>query len=153
LCARTLCSRSLRWLLFGAECGSVSCLAARICFLCVYNVLLRGHICHALCVAFSNSFVSVVGAQILRAQYSLSGIEWSGVSPGAKHLIRSLMTLRADQRYTVQQALRHPWLHGIPYAPTPGMGAGGREAECAAVAAAGLTWQSGCSCTCEHRSR
>jgi hypothetical protein len=93
----------------------------------VYNVLLRGHICHALCVAFSNSFVSVVGAQILRAQYSLSGIEWSGVSPGAKHLIRSLMTLRADQRYTVQQALRHPWLHGIPYAPTPGMGAGGEK--------------------------
>jgi hypothetical protein len=78
-------------------------------------------------VAFSNSFVSVVGAQILRAQYSLSGIEWSGVSPGAKHLIRSLMTLRADQRYTVQQALRHPWLHGIPYAPTSGMGAGGEK--------------------------
>jgi hypothetical protein len=34
------------------------------------------------------------------------------------------MTLRADQRYTVQQALRHPWLHGIPYAPTSGIGAG-----------------------------
>jgi hypothetical protein len=37
------------------------------------------------------------------------------------------MTLRADQRYTVQQALRHPWLHGIPYAPTSGIGAGGEK--------------------------
>jgi hypothetical protein len=56
--------------------------------------------------------------QILRAQYSLSGIEWTGVSPGAKHLIRSLMTLRADQRYSVQQALKHPWIQGIPYVPS-----------------------------------
>lgn len=44
-------------------------------------------------------------------------MEWEGISPGAKHLIRSLMTLQVEHRYTVQQALKHPWICGIAYAP------------------------------------
>ena len=57
--------------------------------------------------------------QILRARFSLSGIEWTGVSPGAKHLIASLMKLRVEDRLTVQDALRHPWICGVSYVPAP----------------------------------
>lgn len=45
-------------------------------------------------------------------------MEWEGISPGAKHLIRSLMTLQVEHRYSVQQALKHPWICGIAYVPT-----------------------------------
>ena len=50
--------------------------------------------------------------QIEHGQYTLSGPEWGGISTAAKHLVSSLMTLRADRRLTVQQALRHPWITG-----------------------------------------
>lgn len=48
--------------------------------------------------------------QIEHAQYSLSGAEWSTVSPLAKHFIRSLMNLDIQQRLDVHAAMRHPWI-------------------------------------------
>lgn len=50
--------------------------------------------------------------QIEHAQYSFTGPEWSGVSREALHFIRSLMTLRPDQRLSVTDALKHPWITG-----------------------------------------
>jgi serine/threonine protein kinase len=51
--------------------------------------------------------------QIENATYSLTGKEWHGISMEAKHFIRSLMVLRTDQRMSVKEALKHPWILGI----------------------------------------
>lgn len=50
--------------------------------------------------------------QIENATYSLTGKEWHGISTEAKHFIRSLMVLRTDQRMSVKEALKHPWILG-----------------------------------------
>ena len=50
--------------------------------------------------------------QIQNAQYSVSGPEWSGISDSAKNMVRSLLTLRPDQRIPVQEAIIHPWIKG-----------------------------------------
>ena len=44
--------------------------------------------------------------QIEHAQYSFTGPEWMGVSKEAMHFIRSLMTLRPDQRLSTKDALK-----------------------------------------------
>jgi len=49
---------------------------------------------------------------IENATYSLSGREWQDISMEAKHFIRSLMTLRPDQRMSVKDALKHEWIRG-----------------------------------------
>eukprot|EP01034_Spumella_vulgaris_P029003 gene29003-35975_t len=53
--------------------------------------------------------------QINRANYSMSGSEWAGISVGAKHMVSSMLTLRPDKRITVTQALKHPWIQNITY--------------------------------------
>jgi serine/threonine protein kinase len=53
--------------------------------------------------------------QIQNAHYSLAGAEWSSISDTAKHFVRSMMTLRPDQRLTVEQALEHPWMKNEPF--------------------------------------
>lgn len=50
--------------------------------------------------------------QIQHAHYSLTGPEWASVSDSAKHLVRSLMKLRPEERVLVQDALQHPWITG-----------------------------------------
>lgn len=49
----------------------------------------------------------------------MSGNEWTGISESAKHLIRSLLTLRPEHRMTVTEALDHPWILGNSNMPTP----------------------------------
>lgn len=66
--------------------------------------------------------------QIELGQYSLSSLEWAEVSMGAKHLVRSLMTLRPDQRLTVTQALKHPWLNDVSFPAFPTASSGLRHA-------------------------
>jgi serine/threonine protein kinase len=50
--------------------------------------------------------------QIQNAQYSVTGPEWSTISDSAKHMVKSLLTLRPDQRISVDQAIQHPWILG-----------------------------------------
>jgi len=64
------------------------------------------------CVPFGDDNLLV---QFQNAQYSLSGAEWTNISDTAKHLVRSMMTLRPDQRLTVDQALDHPWMKNEPF--------------------------------------
>jgi Protein kinase domain len=52
--------------------------------------------------------------QIQNAQYSVSGPEWTAISESAKHMVRSLLTLRPDQRINVLEASQHPWIRGEP---------------------------------------
>lgn len=48
--------------------------------------------------------------QIKRGEYSIP----SYVSPEAKNMIRNLMCVNIENRYTIEQALNDPWLKGIP---------------------------------------
>ena len=57
--------------------------------------------------------------QVQNAQYSLSGAEWANISESAKHLVRSMMTLRPDQRLTVDRALAHPWITNEKFQEKP----------------------------------
>eukprot|EP01033_Poteriospumella_lacustris_P002831 gene2831-2058_t len=59
--------------------------------------------------------------QIEQAKYSFAGNEWTHVSLEAKHMIRSLLTLRADLRLTTQQALQHPWITNTKLSRQPSL--------------------------------
>lgn len=49
-------------------------------------------------------------ARILRAAYEFHPENWSQISSEAKDLISKLLVVDPSQRYTVDQALAHPWL-------------------------------------------
>lgn len=48
--------------------------------------------------------------QILEGKYEFDVREWTTVSPEAKQLIRSLMTVNPKDRLTIDQACEHRWL-------------------------------------------
>lgn len=48
--------------------------------------------------------------QIKRGEYSIP----SYISPEGKNMIRNLMCVNLENRYTIEQALNDPWLKGIP---------------------------------------
>ena len=49
-------------------------------------------------------------AQIKNARYEYPSPEWDSVTPDAKHLINSLLTLDYKKRITADNALQHPWI-------------------------------------------
>lgn len=49
--------------------------------------------------------------KIIRGVYHFHEDYWGQVSEGAKDLIRHLLVVNPAERYTVDQALAHPWLH------------------------------------------
>jgi serine/threonine protein kinase len=49
--------------------------------------------------------------QILEGKYEFDVREWTTVSPEAKQLIRSLMTVNPKDRLTIDQACEHRWLN------------------------------------------
>merc|ERR1712048_855388 len=51
--------------------------------------------------------------QIVEGRWDFDSDIWDRVSPEAKHLVSSLMTLRPRDRLTVQQTLDHEWLRGL----------------------------------------
>mmetsp|Transcript_18726 Transcript_18726/g.41018 ORF Transcript_18726/g.41018 Transcript_18726/m.41018 type:complete len:494 (+) Transcript_18726:81-1562(+) len=48
--------------------------------------------------------------QILEGRYDFDVPSWATVTPEAKDLVRRLMTVNPRERFTVKQALDHPWL-------------------------------------------
>ncbi|KAI8505277.1 Checkpoint kinase 2 [Branchiostoma belcheri] len=48
--------------------------------------------------------------QIIRGSYQLHEKYWRGISEDAKDLIKKLLTVDPKKRFTVTQALNHPWL-------------------------------------------
>ncbi|OHT10980.1 CAMK family protein kinase [Tritrichomonas foetus] len=48
--------------------------------------------------------------QIKRGEYTIPGF----ISREGRNMIKSLMTVNIEQRYTVDEALNDPWLNGIP---------------------------------------
>lgn len=55
----------------------------------------------------SKSFLSSCQSTL---QIEMSGEAWEEVSEGAKDMIRSLLQVEEEQRLTVQEAIRHPWI-------------------------------------------
>lgn len=49
-------------------------------------------------------------AQIKTARYEYPSPEWDSVTPDAKNLIDSLLTLDHSKRITAEKALQHPWI-------------------------------------------
>lgn len=49
-------------------------------------------------------------AKVKTGVFSFSGPEWKRVSEEAKELIRHLINLNPQERYTAEQALQHPWV-------------------------------------------
>jgi calcium-dependent protein kinase len=49
-------------------------------------------------------------AKVREGAYSFSRVEWSTVSESAKDLIRHLLVKNPADRFTVEQALHHPWI-------------------------------------------
>ena len=48
-------------------------------------------------------------AQIKAGAYDYPSPEWDTVTPEAKNLINSMLTVNPTKRITAQEALRHPW--------------------------------------------
>ncbi|CAF1008684.1 unnamed protein product [Adineta ricciae] len=48
---------------------------------------------------------------IMEGQYSMTGSDWDDVSETAKDLIRHLLVVNPDERYTAAQALQHPFFN------------------------------------------
>jgi len=61
--------------------------------------------------------------QILQGSFDFDEIEWRLISEEAKDLIRCLLNSDPSKRYTVQQALDHPWLRSAATYKTPLVGA------------------------------
>eukprot|EP00933_Yihiella_yeosuensis_P073731 TRINITY_DN82469_c0_g1_i1.p1 TRINITY_DN82469_c0_g1~~TRINITY_DN82469_c0_g1_i1.p1 ORF type:complete len:550 (+),score=99.13 TRINITY_DN82469_c0_g1_i1:42-1691(+) len=56
--------------------------------------------------------------QITEGKYEFDVREWTTVSPEAKELVRSLMTVNPKARLTIKQALDHKWLNfSMPVSP------------------------------------
>jgi len=50
-------------------------------------------------------------ARIQKGEYDFPDEDWAHISPRAKDLIRHLLVKDASQRYTVDDVMRHDWLH------------------------------------------
>jgi serine/threonine protein kinase len=51
-------------------------------------------------------------ARIKSCQYDFEDEAWATISMGARELIRHLLVLDPDERYSMEEVLRHPWLGG-----------------------------------------
>lgn len=58
--------------------------------------------------------------QIREGRYQFTRPYWDTISDSAMDLVRCLMTVDVAERYTVEQALAHPWMHDSqPKVPIP----------------------------------
>lgn len=57
---------------------------------------------------FRRMFVNKV--EKVRCMLQYPSPEWDTVTPDAKHLINSMLTVNPRRRITADQALKHPWI-------------------------------------------
>eukprot|EP00743_Colponemidia_sp_Colp-15_P003356 GILK01003628.1.p1 GENE.GILK01003628.1~~GILK01003628.1.p1 ORF type:complete len:479 (+),score=104.19 GILK01003628.1:77-1513(+) len=55
-------------------------------------------------------------AQISTGEFDFPPSQWNHISADAKDLVKHLMKVDSEARYTVEQTLAHPWLSGKPAA-------------------------------------
>lgn len=58
---------------------------------------------------FSGTMTNELLQKILSGKYTMSGEIWNKVSSEAKSLLKHLLVLDPDHRYSAEQALDHPW--------------------------------------------
>eukprot|EP00181_Compsopogon_caeruleus_P002802 CAMPEP_0184683236 /NCGR_PEP_ID=MMETSP0312-20130426/10441_1 /TAXON_ID=31354 /ORGANISM="Compsopogon coeruleus, Strain SAG 36.94" /LENGTH=149 /DNA_ID=CAMNT_0027135393 /DNA_START=107 /DNA_END=556 /DNA_ORIENTATION=+ len=58
---------------------------------------------------FPGETIKEVLSKVRRAEYSMDYDEWKDISEDAKDLVRNLLELNAEIRFTPDIALRHPW--------------------------------------------
>lgn len=63
---------------------------------------------------FWNRKENIMFRMIKDGQYTMAGAEWDDVSETAKDLIRHLLVVDPDERYTATQALQHPFFNVEP---------------------------------------
>ncbi|XP_058499088.1 calcium/calmodulin-dependent protein kinase type 1D-like [Solea solea] len=51
-------------------------------------------------------------SKIMKAQYEFDSPFWDDISESAKDFIRNMLQKNPNMRYTIDQALRHPWIIG-----------------------------------------
>ncbi|KAH8300281.1 hypothetical protein KR044_012458, partial [Drosophila immigrans] len=51
-------------------------------------------------------------SKISKGQFKFDSPYWDNISESAKHLIMNLLCVCVEDRYTCQQALKHPWISG-----------------------------------------
>ena len=51
-------------------------------------------------------------AQIMRGEYEFDSPYWDKISDSAKDFVGHLMTVEVSKRYTCDDAIKHPWIHG-----------------------------------------
>lgn len=56
---------------------------------------------------------TIMYRKIMEGKYSLSTREWEDISEGPKDLIRKLLVVDPQLRYTAGEALSHPWFEGM----------------------------------------
>lgn len=76
---------------------------------------------HVICrligqLPFADNNTAKLNLKIRKGEYTMTGPEWQTVSEEAKDLLRRLLHIDPKQRYTVSQALAHPWFTGQPLA-------------------------------------
>jgi len=65
---------------------------------------------------FADNNTAKLNLKIRKGEYTMTGSDWQSVSEEAKDLIRRLLNTDPKLRYTVSQALTHPWFTGQPLA-------------------------------------
>ncbi len=65
---------------------------------------------------FVDNNTAKLNLKIRKGEYNLTGAEWQAVSEEATDLVRRVLHIDPKQRYTVSQALNHPWFTGQPLA-------------------------------------
>ncbi|TYZ63059.1 hypothetical protein PybrP1_006875 [[Pythium] brassicae (nom. inval.)] len=65
------------------------------------------------CLPFNDDGAKITTEKAAQAKFGLRFPRWaSGLSEGAKDLLRHLLEVDASKRYTAEQALAHPWVTG-----------------------------------------
>lgn len=59
---------------------------------------------------FSDAYGSAASEQIKKGKFSFRAAVWRTVSPIAKSLIKSMLTVKATQRMSIDDVLQHKWL-------------------------------------------
>eukprot|EP01111_Echinosteliopsis_oligospora_P000685 TRINITY_DN1078_c0_g1_i1.p1 TRINITY_DN1078_c0_g1~~TRINITY_DN1078_c0_g1_i1.p1 ORF type:complete len:326 (-),score=93.55 TRINITY_DN1078_c0_g1_i1:85-1017(-) len=61
---------------------------------------------------FYEENIALLFEQIIEGNFSFPDPYWTNISDSAKHLIKNLLNVDTDARYTAEQALNHPWIMG-----------------------------------------